>query len=210
MVLLGVSRGKRRKKKEKKGKGRDYGHFCCLLTFHMQITHKMIFLLNKYTVQTIIIFIHQCYLSLQYNSAIVHTSTSTVLSTRQQLHRFQAHRLPQLHKQWWQCTPTCWILIISSSHNLLPVHHTRPLHFLNCFVLHIFEFNTLFLCNTLSTCKYLQVPVDHKYPITCEFLITRWLKPVWIQVWHFQFKILVGITCDYVDCMPWCNEGLHR
>ena len=67
LVLLGVSRGERKKKKEKKGKGRDYGHFCCSLTFNMQITHKMIFLLNKYTVQTIIYFIHQCYLSLQYN-----------------------------------------------------------------------------------------------------------------------------------------------
>jgi len=55
----------------------------------------------------------------------------------------------------------------------------------------------LILLNTMSTCKYFQVPVDPqvlKNPrvFDSRLWVTWWLKPAWIQVWLFEFEILVG------------------
>jgi hypothetical protein len=61
----------------------------------------------------------------------------------------------------------------------------------------IYNKSNLFLFNTLSTCKYFQVPVDpqvleNPWVFDPWLWVTRWLKPTRIQVWHFEFEIPVG------------------
>ena len=53
----------------------------------------------------------------------------------------------------------------------------------------------LFLFNTLSTCKCFQVPTSTQEPMNFDpwLWVTQWLKPAWIQVWHFEFQIPMGM-----------------
>jgi hypothetical protein len=62
----------------------------------------------------------------------------------------------------------------------------------------------------MSTCKYFQVPVDPQVlenprVFDSRLQVSRWLKPAWIQVWHFEFEIPVGTDLGHPrvhSCSP--------
>ena len=66
-----------------------------------------------------------------------------------------------------------------------------------CIYNKFYQKSTLILLNTVSICKYFQVPVDpqvleNPWVFDSWLWVTWWLKPAQIQIWHFEFEIPVG------------------